>query len=156
MKPLLIVMLMAAMAGSALSQVTCNGLNFNTADCGLGGGSFGLIQGVCYQGAISVNNPTGSYSWSSTKISCSGNECAWSCFSDPACATAANECSTGYTTITCNCVNLNFSWMIRIDGYQIFSWQGNFSSADAGARAGALPRVVPALDAFSGAAAATA
>eukprot|EP00467_Chlorarachnion_reptans_P020931 CAMPEP_0114516644 /NCGR_PEP_ID=MMETSP0109-20121206/17441_1 /TAXON_ID=29199 /ORGANISM="Chlorarachnion reptans, Strain CCCM449" /LENGTH=161 /DNA_ID=CAMNT_0001697053 /DNA_START=235 /DNA_END=720 /DNA_ORIENTATION=+ len=52
------------------------------------------------------------------------NHCAWKCYSDDSCNSAPTNCVPKYDTLSCNCINNNFSWTIRLGQYQAFSWQG--------------------------------
>merc|ERR1719433_1052714 len=107
------------------AQSSCTGLEFNLQGCGQAGSTYKLQQGKCYQGSISVQNTHGSASYQSTMLSCvTPNGCGWNCYSDNQCKSPPAQCAPGYSSLTCNCTNVNFSWVIRIAGSQIFSWQG--------------------------------
>jgi len=116
------VLLLARTAGA------CSGLSFNLQQCGLGGQTVPLNQNQCYQGTVYVKNTHGSSTYASTMTQCNDdNHCAWRCYSDDSCNSAPTDCAPGYDTLTCNCIDLNYSWTIRLGQYQVFSWQGVFT-----------------------------
>lgn len=121
---------LAALAALPHAAAQCTGLDFLLQSCGDAGEYFGFQQGVCYAGSIAVSDPQGSFSWASTSVSCSGSGCAWNCYSDATCGGAAAECATGYSALSCSCINVNTAaWKIYIANYQIVAWQGNVTSS---------------------------
>ena len=101
---------------------SCHGMDWNLEQCGLGGSTYFFNQGICYQGSISVKSPKGNINAQSASVACKGS-CEFFCYTDNKCTVGKTSCIPGYTGLTCQCTNINFSWDIHIAGSQVFSWQ---------------------------------
>ena len=105
--------------------LNCDGLTFSNTECP-DGGSTSFPEGKCVTADIVVvggNGRSGSYSSATTSCT-TENGCAWTCYTDKHCSSEPAECAGGYSSLSCNCVNINWSWSVQINGDFMVSWQG--------------------------------